>query len=490
MTPPNMPSPQTATSPTTAPALTTTETRAAVNDLIGKFNYKPQPEGQKLINELVADFLKHNPAAAALAKKMKAETGTRFPDWIDHIQVGSTAAIKKRLVEVGFVLNPQPGADECYTHDGAMFPAIVLVAGKAVRVAIKVEGVMDYLIAHRINEGEIHGEPGGQFRMAPAQMGVDGFDLFIVERHGCRGYVAPKFDAVKAAQAAWHAEALRRRRREFDNDADGFKELNRNVDAAIADLGRDWASDIFFAAERCYWMQRNRAGMVQYARQQKLGLGWANHDHHTYRSSRDHFTKLIAVFEKLGFTCRERFYAGHEAQWGAQVMEQAATGVTTFNDVDMSPEELLGDFGHEGFSQSRDRLGTVGLWCGLHGEAILQAGMHHLEAQFDWQALVEQLEQVAQVRTMAPFTTFKYLRQAFTEGETWQVSEKRLQKLLLSKLITTEQASMFRQEGALGSHLENLERNDGFKGFNQEGVSDIIARTDPRKMTKMHAVGA
>jgi hypothetical protein len=35
--------------------------------------------------------------------------------------------------------------------------------------------------------------------------------------------------------------------------------------------------------------------------------------------------------------------------------------------------------------------------------------------------------------------------------------------------------------GALGSHLENLERNDGFKGFNQKGVSDIIARTDPRR---------
>jgi hypothetical protein len=33
----------------------------------------------------------------------------------------------------------------------------------------------------------------------------------------------------------------------------------------------------------------------------------------------------------------------------------------------------------------------------------------------------------------------------------------------------------------LGSHLEILERNDGYKGFNQTGVSDIIARTDPRK---------
>jgi hypothetical protein len=28
--------------------------------------------------------------------------------------------------------------------------------------------------------------------------------------------------------------------------------------------------------------------------------------------------------------------------------------------------------------------------------------------------------------------------------------------------------------------LENIQRGDGFKGFNQQQVSDIIRRTDPR----------
>ena len=44
-----------------------------------------------------------------------------------------------------------------------------------------------------------------------------------------------------------------------------------------------------------------------------------------------------------------------------------------------------------------------------------------------------------------------------------------------------DQAEKFRTEGAIGSHLENLERNQGFKGFNQTGVSEIISATDPRK---------
>ena len=36
-------------------------------------------------------------------------------------------------------------------------------------------------------------------------------------------------------------------------------------------------------------------------------------------------------------------------------------------------------------------------------------------------------------------------------------------------------------EGALRSHLENLQRHGGFKGFNQKSVSAVTAATDPRK---------
>jgi len=110
--------------------------------------------------------------------------------------------------------------------------------------------------------------------------------------------------------------------------------------------------------------------------------------------------------------------------------------------------------------------------------------MHHLEAMFDFDALRKQLEEDG-VKTMKPFTNFTYLRQAFTEGERWPVSEKRIQRLLDERLITTKQADQFREQGAIGSHLENLERNDGFKGFNQTGVSEIIAATDPRKNVRV-----
>jgi hypothetical protein len=105
--------------------------------------------------------------------------------------------------------------------------------------------------------------------------------------------------------------------------------------------------------------------------------------------------------------------------------------------------------------------------------------MHHLECQFDFARLTEQLAQDG-VGMMKPFSSFPYLKQAFSEGDVWPVDERRIGRLLAEGRITAEQAERFRREGALGAHLENLERNEGFKGFNQTGINEIIAGTDPR----------
>jgi hypothetical protein len=329
-------------------------------------------------------------------------------------------------------------------------------------------------------EGKIIGERGGTCRIALLNQ-ANGVDLSVVERHGQPSPFPPcPLDDKQIAAAARHVEAFRGRQRSFASFIEGFRHASELFAAAASDLGVSWACDLFFQAEREYWQSRNHAARVQYERQNRLGLGWANHDHHTYRSSRPAFRHLITTLEQMGFHCRERFYAGREAGWGAQVLEQPECRVVIFADVDMSPEELMGDFSHEALPE-RAELGTVGLWCELHGEAFLEAGMHHLEAQFDFDASREQLAAVG-VKTMAPFTDFPFLRQAFTQGETWPVAPQRIERLLAQGRITSEQADRFRCEGAVGSHLELLERNDGYKGFNQTGVSEIITRTDPRRM--------
>ena len=444
------------------------------------FHWDPQPRAQALLNELLNDFLSRCPRAAELSRRMKHDTGTRFFDWIDHIQVPRAADLRTKLTDVGFERRPIPGAPDCYIHPGAIFPQIVLDSAPVTRIAIKVDSVVDFLSAwHITDDHAIDGEPFARLRRAPAFYGDDA-ELWVCERHGYRGFAITNVDPDIALRQIAHSEAFRRRTRDWDEDVLGYDHTEHLVEGAVNDLGADLACDLFFAAEREYWQRRNRAAQIQKARQDKLGLGWANHDHHTYRSSRQYFTRLIRILEKLGFHCRERFYAGHEAGWGAQVLEQPTAGIVVFADVDLSPNEIEGDFAHQQLP-TRNELGTVGLWCGLHGEAILQAGMHHLECQFDFDSLKDQLE-AAHIRTMDPFTNMAVLRQAFTEGERWPVSDERIQRLVDQNLITAAQAHWFRmQGGAIGSHLENLERNDGYKGFNQKGVSEIIAKTDPRK---------
>jgi len=274
-------------------------------------------------------------------------------------------------------------------------------------------------------------------------------------------------------------ELFQTRPRHFFNDADGVAAANRILNKALKLVGRDIACHLFFEEERAYWESRNRAGRLQKFRQDALGLGWGNHDHHTFRCSRAHFADLIKFLDKLGFRKRERFYAGAEAGWGAQISEQPVTGIVIFADVDLTPEETEIDFSVKKLPPA-STLGTVGLWVGLHGESFLDAGMHHLEARFDFNSLREQLQREG-VNTMKPFSDFEFLRQAFTEGERWPVRRERAEHLVAAGLVTGEQSEQFLRDGAIGSHLENLQRHGGFKGFNQKAVSAIISATDPRK---------
>jgi hypothetical protein len=313
-------------------------------------------------------------------------------------------------------------------------------------------------------------------------------DLVVVERRAYLGFENYPTAAAKQGLMKPHAarEALAARdlwlarRRRFDDDAEGFAATEALVDEVIETAGSpDLACHLIFEVEREYWESRNRAAQVQKARQDRLGLGWANHDHHTFRSSRRFFPNLIRIFTKLGFFLRESFHAGEHAGWGAQVLEHPTTGIVIFADLDLAPEEATQDFARQSLPDL-PRPGTVGLWVALHGESILEAGMHHLEAQFEFDALRDGLKAQAGIETMKPFSDFPFLRQAFTAGERWAVSSSRADRALAAGWITQEQRDKFVNEGTIGSHLENLQRREGYKGFNQQAVSAIIAATDPR----------
>ncbi|WP_417730967.1 hypothetical protein [Rosistilla oblonga] len=442
------------------------------------FHWQPQPDAWRCIARIVQTLAADEPYIQDLAVRMLSETGTRLIDWVADIRLPFGSPEVDNLLAVGFVDAGDPQRKLLVNRDG-MFPVVHLQAEASKPcLAIKVERLADFCTANGGSNWEQAKEQGNGFLSCTAVVHEGAkCDLAAVENHGS----APQQSAPQLAEhvAAFRTAVAGRSRPVARVDAgaafDATIALFRD---AVAKLGTGLACDIFFQSEREYWQDRNLAARLQKQRQDALGLGWGNHDHHTYRSSRAGFHRLIEALEVLGFVCRERFYAGADAGWGAQVLEQAEAGVIVFADVDLSPDEVAGDFAHQPL-EDRSELGTVGLWCRLHGEAFLAAGMHHLECQFDFDAARAQLALLG-IATMEPFTDFPFLRQAFTAAETWAVDPEVLREAVADGAITAAEAERFKKQGASGSHLEILERNDGYKGFNQTGISDIIQRTDPR----------
>ncbi|MGA2747136.1 MAG: hypothetical protein ABSG59_00050 [Verrucomicrobiota bacterium] len=435
-------------------------------------------EAENFLRGRISTFLERNSFARRVAGRMREETGTDFFEWIDHLVLGPED--EKPLREFGLTRAAVETAngETVLCHPRATLPRVMIARGEGgMSVALRPESVAD-LVAALSLDSPIEGAPYSRLRRVLVSEGK-GTRLEALERNGYGGFVLAPLEASDLRNIIQARELWRTRRRDCASEAEGFSAAAGILEEVIGLVGPDLACQYFFEEERRYWESRNRAAQVQKRRQDGLGLGWGNHDHHTFRSSRERFVDLIGFLTRLGFEKRERFYAGAEAGWGAQVCEQATVGIVVFADVDLQPEETRIDFSGARLAPAA-KLGTVGLWVGLHGESLMHAGMHHLEARFDFELARAQLERQG-VRTMKPFSDFEFLRQAFTEGERWPVREERIDGLLRQGLITKELGERFMREGALGSHLENLQRRGGYKGFNQNAVSVIISATDPRK---------
>ncbi len=436
------------------------------------------PEADRFVRDRVASFCEKDIWTGRLAKKMQDLTSTQFFDWVDHLVLADPQVSHGDLENLGYRtagLATGPYT-QVWSHPHAQLPKICIQAkASADQVAIGVEQIEDFAAAHGLTV-QMHGGRRGTYRCA--DLG-DASELMLVERRGSNGFEPDpqdRMDLYEPEARRWMDFKAGCVDRNHDGEA-AMSAAERAIDQMVSALGTDSAAACFLEAERRYWQSRNDAAEVQKKRQDALGLGWANHDHHTFRSSRKLFARLVRLLGRLGFVRRERFYAGAEAGWGAQVMEQPIAGYVIFADVDLKPEEMALDFATATLAPL-NRLGTVGLWCALHGDSILEAGMHHLEAQFDFDKLRRDLA-VEGIETMAPFSDFEYLRQAFTTAQRWTVRPERLEKLVADEKISQEAADRIRHDGAVGSHLENLQRRHGYKGFNQSAVSRIIQEVNP-----------
>jgi len=410
---------------------------------------------------------------------MFAEASLRMFDWIDFMIFPRASEVGTQLEELGYekaTVSEVPDDTDVLVHSNAIFFPVLLSDSSSYEVVLKPEN-LDHFVQMIGRGHHIEGEKNSPYRRSVIHTDGD-YILSAIERRGYSGFVVnDSSDDVRDYNLL--LDRFFTRTRHFGTDEEGISHTMNIVSDSISTLNSSRVADAFFRAERRYWESRNWAGQVQRNRQDRLGLGWGNHDHHAYRSSRESFAGLISILEKLGFETREQFFAGTQAGWGAQVLEHPVCNIVIFADVDISEEERGTDFARKNMTQL-ESLGTVGMWVALHGESILQGGLHHLAARVHYDNTREVLPKYC-AAAIRPFSYFEFLKQSFTESERRAVDSNRISVLLQNGSLTESGGEMFLKKGAIGSHLEIIERGQGFKGFNQDSVTAIIQATDPRR---------
>lgn len=437
---------------------------------------------QRVVENALDDLCESSAWLAKLRTALHEQTGEALLGRVDHLAL-PIRRYGDRLAEAGFATAETHNEGTLALCPGAFAPPIYLQEERA-RCVLAVDSVAGFVERYPdVDAGwRIEGPEGAPLRRCQVAA-ASGVEVWIAERWGTTGWPAQDGSRPRRDTARQYLDAFRSRPRDESFGTERglrtlFGDLRQLIADAALDLGADWATALFFRAERDYWLARTPAAQVQGKRQDAWGLGWANHDHHTYRCSRRWFVEAVGLLELLGLEPRETFHAGVEAGWGAQVLEHPRLPIVAFVDVDLSPEELGIDLAHQAL-EARGALGTIGLWCRLHGEAMFEGGLHHLACHYDFDSICSQLE-VRGIEVMPPFTDLPELRQAFTVASPRSVSSNRVDRLEAANLITAEQAETFRRHGALGSHIEIIERRQAYKGFHERGIDTIIAQTDPR----------
>jgi hypothetical protein len=432
-----------------------------------------QPDAETALAALLEEALAENRALADWSSRLLEGAGVRLRDILDHVRLPAGRA--QAMAQAGWRPESEVSGGEIWRNSTGWFPDLVVADGPA-ELWFRAEDVAQFVAANGIRAA-IEGEPFGPFRKALVFGGS--FAAGAIERNGHVGYDwRPAIPAEQLRAARVHLQAFRARRRQFDSVAEGLDHTEALVKAAVGDLGQHWACDLWLRAERDYWMLRCPAGARQKARQDALGIGWANIDHHTYDSSRAHYRRTIGILEMLGYELREMLYAGDLAGWGSQVLEQPVLRSTIFADVDLAPHELEIDFAHEELPElaSHRRAGILSI---LHGESILECGLNHVAALYDQKALRAQLAREG-ILMMNPFSNFPFLYQELSVGALAPVDPARVDGLQRAGHLTHAEAEEIRLNGYIATHLENIERNQGYKGFNKPGIDGVLRALDPR----------
>lgn len=422
-------------------------TRSAADAEVGK------RDAAAFVRGALQQALELVPAARNFQQQLLDTCAVRFSDLVDSIGIRDATA----LPAMGW-RRSGPGV---WTHPRLALPD-VLERDKPC-IAFRVED-LEHLLNMLGLETPVEGQAFGPFRRARVFAASDvSFDA--VERNGSNTHEALYLPERRIRRALIHQQLFRTRRREFRSAEKGMAETRRLVSAAVADLGPNWACDLFLRAEREHWMRWCTAGLIQFRRQKRAGIGWSNIDHYTYLASREQAHEAMQMLLELGFQLDTTLNVDG---WASQVVRQPVLGAVVTIDLDLGANE-------EFPAQSLPPLlwhGCAGLWVSLHGEGLLEGGLHHVACLLDRSAF-PRLAKGDGVSFIPPVSDRHEFFQQMTLADQRAIGPRRIDRLEQHELITGRQAEHFRLHGGLAAHLECVERNDGFSGFDTPATAPV-----------------
>lgn len=392
--------------------------------------------------DVAAEALLHSALSQACARSLAirrcfdtlmADCAVRPRDIVDSIIWPFEPAAVERA---GWRLLPS-GA---WRHRQSVLPDIAIRSRPALWIAVEdIETLAARLGVNPLIEGAAFGF------MRKATLIEGDIELAAVERRGVRGLDIPPMAARRLRRARLRGQDLRTRKRHFRNAEAGLHYVHRLVEAAVSDLGANLACALFLSAEREYWARHCSAAAVWRRRLDKTGLGWAHAEHYGYCVSRDMLDPTLDVMSLLGFEATSETFDGHGSS--ALVLEQRALRCTATLQFDHA----------EG--PTAVWLHNAGIWTFLHGESILEGGLHFVSTRADADASAAML--AAEDFGCSIERSGLFTHQAIGKAEPRPVAQTRVDALERAGFIGREQAEAYRLNGAPASHLRFIEHAAG-----------------------------
>ena len=396
---------------------------------------------EQFVYHTIRKCVEKSPFLSNFESKLLEETSCNIEHFVDSIEIGRDDLIESELKEGSYELVDAHFLFRSFAHKKNLLPQIIVkdLDTPYISLSLKVDSIAAFCRQNCI-KAHIEGEESGLLRKALIER-QSGLFLYLVERKSLEEvslHLLKNEDVVQYFQCKeeWNTRARRISSREDEEDA--LHEVLFLVEKLTQKLGAKRAASLILSEEMAYFQGKNKAAMIQGARQFGLGLGWKNLHSLTFRTSRRNYTQTLRFIEMVGFQKEGFSFYGNQTGVGQKSFYHPHLGLHATVEVDMTDKEA---HRHEKLHTLKEwaHLGEIGLWCRLNGESLLEAGCSHCMICANPEKLTHDLNEFhIEVRQQNTGALYE---------EMYKVPSNMIEKLLLEREVHVERIKELEKRG-------------------------------------------